>query len=243
MRTIVGLVLALSVTMLAQTAPKLEVASIKPSSVDRNATSGIYTGQGRVDAHNVTLQRCIVGAYRVGPNQIVGGPAWLDEDRFDILAKAEEAVDGDGALMLMFRTVLADRFKLKFHTETRPMTAYVLEVTKGGPKLEKSDAIDGSTNTTSGNTGVSIDARGISMDGLVRTLARSVDLPIVNRTGLDGTYNFKLTWTPQRAEPSNRPDDVSIFTAIQEQLGLRLRSEKVPVEVLVIDSAEKPSEN
>jgi uncharacterized protein (TIGR03435 family) len=242
MRTVAGLLFAVAIVN-AQTPPQLEVASIKPSIADRNSTSGIYTGEGGIDAHNVTLKRSIIGAYRIGPNEIVGGPDWLDEDRFDILAKAEQSTNGDAVLMDMLQTLLADRFKLKLHRETRTMTAYVLEVGKNGPKLEKAENGEASTNSSNSNGRASIEARASSMDRLARTLARSVDLPVVNRTGLDGNFNFKLQWTPQQSQPSNRPDDVSIFTAIQEQLGLRLRSEKVPVEVLVIDSAEKPSAN
>jgi uncharacterized protein (TIGR03435 family) len=241
MRTIASLILCLSATLLSQTMPQLEVASVKPSGAAANATSGIYSGQGRIDAHNVTLKRCIIGAYRVGPNQVVGGPAWLDDDRFDILATADRVTNSDSELMDVLKTILSDRFKLKHHLETRTMTAYVLEVAAKGPKLEKAEEGDPSTNTTGNNGAIAIDARRITMDGLVRTLARSVDLPVINRTGLEGAYNFKLQWT--RDQSQNRPDDVSIFTAIQEQLGLRLRSEKVPVEVIVIDFAEKPSEN
>src|SRR4051812_17394594 len=100
MRILAGIVFCIAMAS-GQTQPQLEVASVKPSGADRNATSGIYTGQGRIDAHNVTLKRCIIAAYRIGPNQVVGGPAWLDEDRFDILAKAEETINGDSALMLM----------------------------------------------------------------------------------------------------------------------------------------------
>src|SRR5215470_16802509 len=125
MRIAVGLLFVVAVSY-AQTPPQLEVASIKPTLAAANAVSGIYTGQGRIDAHNVTLKRCILGAYRVGPNEVVGGPGWLDEDRFDILAKAEESSGGDAALMDMLQALLADRFQLKLHRETRTMTAYVL---------------------------------------------------------------------------------------------------------------------
>src|SRR5215203_4357917 len=96
-------------------APQFEVASVKPSSADPNSTSGINTGHGRIDAHNVTLQRCIMGAYGVGPHQISGGPHWLESDRFEILAKADQPVNGDAVLMVMLQGLLAERFKLVFH--------------------------------------------------------------------------------------------------------------------------------
>jgi uncharacterized protein (TIGR03435 family) len=220
------------------------VASIKPSSPDPHASSGINSGHGRISASSVTLKRCVIGAYGLGPNEIFGGPGWLDSDRFEIIAKAEEPV-GDAALMAMLRTLLAERFKLAVHRETRTIPAYVLEVARKGPKLEK--AAGGVSSDASG--WAMIDAANTTMDHFAWVLARQMDLPVVNRTGLEGAFNLKLTWTPDSGQParpggdSGVPDGPSIFTAIQEQLGLRLRSEKTPVAVLVVDHAEKPSEN
>lgn len=216
---------------------QFEVASVKPSSGDPSSSSGIKTGHGRLDAYNVTLKRCIMGAYSVGPHQISGGPAWLESDRFEILAKADQPIDDDAALMIMLQGLLAERFKLSLHRETRTIPAFVLEVAKNGPKLEKADAGEAATNTSTGHGGISIDALHADLDSFARILARKMDLPVVNHTGLEGTFNFKLQWTPEGT------DSVSIFTAIQEQLGLRLRSQKAPVEIIVIDHAEKPSEN
>jgi len=182
--------------------------------------------------NNVTLKRCILGAFGMGPNQILGGPDWLDADRFQIVAKAEQPV-GDGVLMAMLQTLLAERFKLAIHRETRTVQAFVLEVAKNGPKLAK--AGDGEATTRNGH-GL-IDAGTITMDRFAQVLARQMDLPVVNHTGLEGIFNLKLEWSPEME------GGLSIFTAIQEQLGLRLRSQKTPVEVLVIDHAEKPSGN
>lgn len=232
----------LSVSMVgAVLGQTFEVASVKLSSLDANSSSGINTGHGRLDAHNVTLKRCIMGAYGIGPHQISGGPDWLDLDRFDILAKADQPIDDDGALMAMLRTLLAERFKLAIRRETRPMTAFVLQVAKNGPKMEKPAPGESGTNTTNNNTGVTVDAHHTNMDALARVLARSLDLPVVNGTGLEGIFNFKLHWVPDNAPPAM--EGVSILTAVQEQLGLRLRSEKTPVEVLVIEHAERPTEN
>jgi uncharacterized protein (TIGR03435 family) len=217
---------------------QFEVASIKPANPGPSFSSGIATGHGRIDAENVTLKRCIVGAYAVSPAQVVGGPDWLDSDRFMILAKAGHPTDSDAELMGMLRTLLADRFKLAVHRESRQREAYVLEIAKGGPKMEKAA---GGESVTNGSHGALL-ARNTSMDLFAQVLARSVDLPVVNRTGLDGVYNFKLAWTPESER--NRADaGPSIFTALQEQLGLRLRAEKVPVEVIVIDHAERPTAN
>lgn len=222
----------------AAIAQQFEVASVKPSSADQASPSGIRTGNGRLDAHNVTLKRCIIGAYSVGPHQIFGGPDWLDTDRFEILAKTEQPInDDDAALMVILKGLLAERFKLMLHRETRTIPALVLEVAKNGPKFEKAESREAVTNTSSNKTGISMEARGADMDAFARILARNTDLPVVNQTGLEGIFNLNLQWT---RDSTNGP---SIFTALQEQLGLRLRSQKAPVEIIVVDHAEKPSEN
>ena len=223
-----------------------EVASIKLSTADPHTSSGIKTGHGRIDARNVTLKRCIIGAYGVGPHQIIGGPDWLDSDHYDILAKADHPTDDDAELTLMLRSLLTERFKLALHHETRMLPAFVLEVAKNGPKLEKATGGESSTNTNGSNSGISIAARNTSMDLLAKVLAREMDYPVVDQTGLPGIFNFTLHWTPERLKPvdSASTDDVSIFTAVQEQLGLHLRSQKAPVDVLIIDHVERaPTEN
>lgn len=228
--------LALAGCALGQDAvPRFEVASVKPATVGRPG-GGLATGHGRLTVANETLKRCIMGAYGLGPNQIAGGPDWLESDRFEIVAKSEHDEDGDRALMLMLRTLLAERFKLSTHFETRNVPALVLEVAKKGPKLEKAEA--GQARTQNGR-GL-IDARSITMSRFAEVLSRQMDLPVVDRTGLEGAFNLKLEWTPANAKPDGGP---SVFTALQEQLGLRLDSRKMPIEILVIDHAEKPSEN
>ena len=224
-------------------APTLEVASIKPSKDDNYSSGGIKTGNGRIEARGVTLKRCIIGAYGVGLHQIVG-PDWLDSDHFDISAKAEQPTNSDDQLMLMLQALLADRFKLAFHRETKTMAAYVLEVAKNGPKLEKAAGGEASTNTNGSHSVISIDARNEDVNQFARVLARRMDLPVVNQTGVAGLYNFKLHWTPDSALGDSNSESLSIFTAIQEQLGLRLHAAKAPVEVLVIDHVERiPTEN
>ena len=219
-----------------------EVASIRSSNADARS-SGVDTGHGRLNATNVTLKRCIMGAYAVGPTQIVGGPGWLESDRFDIAAKAEEPV-GDRILMAMLQGLLAERFKLALHRETRVIEAYVIEVGKGGPKLEKGDGGASATSNGRGDLAVS----NTTMDRFAEVLSRQMDLPVVNHTGLEGVFHLRLQWAPEAGAAAKPPDGApadkpSIFTAIQEQLGLRLRAQKVPVEVLVIDHVEKPTEN
>lgn len=226
------------------TPQRFEVASVKPSLSESASSSGIETGHGRLHGYNVTLKRCIMGAYGVGPHQICGGPGWLESERFEILAKAEQPV-GDAELMVMLQDLLVERFKLALHRETKPMRAFVLEVAKNGPKLENAEPGESVTNTSTGNTGVTIDVQHTAMDAFAKILSRKMELPVVNHTGLEGIFHFKLQWTPESARPVDGAamEGASIFTAIQEQLGLRLHSERTPVEILVIDHAEKPSEN
>ena len=225
---------------------RFEVASVRPNNADQfTGSSGLKTGHGLLTASNVTLKRCIMGAYGVGPNQISGGPKWLDSDGYDIVAKADQPV-GDAAQMAMLQTLLYDRFKLAIHRETKTVEAFVLEVAKNGPRLEKAENAESSTRNSRGL----IDAKIITMDRFAEVLSRQMDLPVVNHTGLAGSFDLKLEWTPESKGPV-RPgtDDAatesgpSIFTAIQQELGLRLRAKKAPVVVLVIDHAEKPSEN
>lgn len=225
----------------AQTpAPRFEVAAIKPSSPEEMAgSSGIKTGHGRAIGTNVTLKRIIVGTFHIGPGQVVGGPGWIDSDRFHIDAKAAESVDDDAALDAMMRSLLEDRFQLKFHRETRNMKALVLEVAKGGPKIEKAP---GGEAITDGSHGA-MTLTNTAMDGLAERLARVTNQPVVNHTGIEGVFNMKLAWTPDGETPKGPGSPPSLFTAIQEQLGLRLESKTTPVEVLVVDHAEKPGEN
>lgn len=225
--------------------PQFEIASVKLSNTDLHSSSGIKTGNGRLDAENVTLKRCIMGAYGVGPHQISGGPDWLDSDRFQISAKADQLINDDAVLMKMLKDLLRERFHLEMHHEVKMLPALILKTGKSGPKLEKAEEGEAGTNTTNNNANASITAHNTDMDSFARVLARQMDLPVVNQTGLEGIFNFKLEWVRDngRVGDSGTPEGATIFTAIQEQLGLHLRSQKSPVEVLVIDRAERPSQN
>jgi uncharacterized protein (TIGR03435 family) len=217
-----------------------EVATVKPAGEEeiRSGSSGCSTGHGREVCRNVTLKRCIVGSLHIGPGQVVGGPGWIDSDRFDIEAKAGQAVEDD-VLDAMMQALLQERFHLAFHRENRNLQALVLEVAKSGPKLEKAS---GGEAVTDGGHG-SLTLKNTTMDGLAERLARVTELPVVNRTSIDGAFNMKLVWTPEGDNPKSPGSPPSLFTAIQEQLGLRLQAQKAPVSVLVVDHAEKPGEN
>ena len=218
-------------------APRIEVASVKRSEKPPD-NWGFTTGHGRIFADNVTLKRCIMGAWSIGPNQIVGGPDWLNTERFEIEARADQPVNDDAVLMVLLRGILADRFRLALHHETRPVEAYILEVSSNGPKLQKSPGGESVDLSHYGG----FDSRNTTMNHFAEVLSRQLDLPVVNRTALNGTFNLKLEWAP---DPARQAQDgpPSIYTAIQEQLGLRLRAEKTPVDVLVIDHVEQPAEN
>lgn len=224
-----------------QPAPQFEVATVKPSSPEEAASgnSGIKTGKGRASAKNVTLKRCIIGSYHIGPGQVVGGPNWIDSASFDIEAKSAEPVDDDAVLDKMMQALLGERFHLQLHPETREMKALVLEVAKGGPKLEKAASGGASTNSSRGRMAL----KNTTMDGLAERLARVTTLPVVNQTGINGIFNMTLTWTPDTELPVGPAGPPHLVTAIQEQLGLRLETKKAPVQVLVIDHAEKPDDN
>ena len=193
---------------------------------------------------NVTLKRCIEGAYGVGEDRVVAGPDWLDSDRYQITGQADRPV-GDNDLMAMLQALLAERFKLVLHRESRRGESVVLEVAKGGPKLQL--APDGASASWK-NMHDHIEATKITMGGFAGILARSLNLPVVDGTGLTGAFNFTLRWNPDNADALERDEaaaalESEMSTAIARQLGLKLTPRRIPLEVLVIDHAEKPSEN
>jgi uncharacterized protein (TIGR03435 family) len=177
-----------------------------------------------------------------------GGPAWIDSERFDIVAKADmdqgEIKPGQWALMI--QALLEDRFKLAFHKETKEMQVYALVVGKNPPKIQPSKE-GGETVFTPGPRGQMIFQK-MPVVGLVNTLANILHTPVVDQTGLTGFFDFTLDPMQFATQPSPdnpvRPDYVElIFTAVQEQLGFRLEKKKAPVELTIIDRAERPTEN
>jgi uncharacterized protein (TIGR03435 family) len=223
--------------------PEFDVASVKPSR--EGGWQGIDTSPGRIRANSTTLGRCIRQAYDLGPHQLLGGPAWIDTDRWEIVARAESAIDNDDVLMLMLRRLLADRFQLAVHRETRDQPAYILEVNKSGPKLQRAEPGDADTEMHGGRGGpATLEASRTDMNRLAELLSSRMDRQVVNHTGLTGGFNFTLHSEPDNARMNDdSAEDVSIFTAIGAQLGLRLRPAKAPLDVLVIDHVERPSAN
>ena len=228
----------------AQTPLTFEVASVKvhpfPYQVVKSEVSG-----PRATWEAYGLEGLIMEAYRVDSYQISRGPAWLASDRFDINAKAP----GDRTLTAdrkreMLRALLEDRFQLKVHRETREQPVYSLVVAKGGPKLKASseDARPGMTLESKGQA-VEILFSKWDMARLAGQISGNEGRKVVDKTGLSGEYDITLSYADDRRAAGGQQDGPSLFTALQEQLGLKLESQKGPVEVLVIDHAEKPSEN
>ena len=243
--------------MAADASLNFEVATIKPSNP---ATPGqsILVGRGGANLFtttNTTLNDLIIFAYGVHVQQIVGGPAWLATEKFDVSAKPEDAGVPDATqLRTMVQKLLVDRFSLKFHREKKELSAYTLNVGKNGPKMAKNEG--GGTLPGFGGRGPgAVGIRNSTMTEFASFLqARILDRPVVDQTGLTGKFDFTLEWRPDTTQPAaqgpntptlppevaSRPD---IFTAFQEQIGLKLESMKTPVEVFVIDQVQKPSEN
>jgi uncharacterized protein (TIGR03435 family) len=235
-----------SVLVLAQTAerPVFEVASLK---ANHSGQTGTHSDRdnNRLSIVNMTLKRYISRAYSLREDQIVG-PGWLDTERFDLAAKSEFVPSAE-QVGLMLQALLADRFRLTLHRESKEGHVYALVIAKGGLKMKPVEETgDSSTNSTRGT----LDGKHVSMDRLATALSRLVGLDVVDQTGVTGVFDVKLAWDPATTALSPdtpaeaRDTGQSIFTALQEELGLKLEARKMPVETLVIDHVERvPTEN
>jgi len=241
-------------TMAVEEGPQFEVATIKPS--DPAACCARTWGrQGRrLSTNNTYLKWLILWAYGVQDKQVVGGPAWMDVDRFDVVGEIEGTkVPTDPEWRVAMQKLLADRFHLQFHHEIREMSAYALTIAKGGPKLTKSDPEKDSEPSLGFSGGVGQTMRGYGRDVTLRQYLGEVqrlvlDRPLVDRTGITGTYDIQIEFTREDAGSlglMQLPDNAApnLFTALDQQLGLKLEGVKAPVDVLVIDHAEPPSAN
>jgi uncharacterized protein (TIGR03435 family) len=269
-----------------------EVASIKPSDPnERRIGIGIGPG-GMVNMTGVNLKLLIQQAYDVREFQISGAPSWAGNERYDITAKAAEGTDSlpaepskitDAQLKTAqekrrqrLQALLADRFQLKVHHDSKELPVYALVAAKGGPKFQEAKVPDTPPPDSGPKRGFGPGSRGMRMSPgnleaysvplsmLVQNLSQQLGRTVLDQTGLKGMYDFKLSWTPDPAMaagafggpggPGPLPPDVklppppdpngpTLFTAVQEQLGLKLESTKGPVDIIVVDHAEKPSEN
>ena len=226
-----------------------DVVSIKPTPPGRPSIA-IETTPGRFLAKGATLSFLLQYGYSLQEFEIMDGPSWIQSDRFEIEGK----FDGDDTptrMIPMLREVLADQFKLKFHRETRQLPVYELIVAKNGTKLRDAGPETKDKEPRFGPSAGRLVASNQTIPALATVLTRALRRRVLDRTGLKGHYDFVLQWTPDENQtpplrPSSTPPDPNgptIFTALQEQLGLQLRSARGPVEVLVIDHTEKPSIN
>src|SRR5262245_28198532 len=231
-----------------------EVASIKASAPDSQAGRYITTPSPRqMLVRNYSTRDLLVRAFRVTPAAIIGGPRWIETERYDIDAVTPgEARTSRDEQAAMFRQLLVDRFNLVFHLEERQMALYALVVAKDGPKLRPSAAevkpalaplvnrVFPDRVVTEGRVAALNELAALLQDGLV-------DRPVIDRTGITGTYDFNVEWVPDGLSSLRLPAPDSakpgLFTALQEQLGLRLESTRGSGQALVIDRIERPSEN
>jgi uncharacterized protein (TIGR03435 family) len=265
-RILTALLMVTLVAVLAQPghpqsnqAPSFEVASVRvgaPIPIGENYNINLGTvSHGTLTLTNTTLADCLRFAYSLTSDSLIAGPDWIKskEHRYTIVAKAAsertETPETSRAEMLrMLQGLLTERFKLEFHREPREMSYYALVPSKKGPKIEL--AKDGNAGADDRNGGGHIIRRGISMLMLATLLARFEfrGATVLDQTGLKGLYGVNLEWMPNTNMNADSNADgaagPSIFTALQEQLGLKLEARKGPVEVMVIDHAEKnPVEN
>ncbi len=243
MREIVVL-LVTAVGLSAQTGettarPSFEVVSVKPTQGQQMNSGFRRASPGNLNATNVSVRFLIEYAYGVRDDQVAGGPSWLDSDRYEIVAKPPEGSDTSEAVKrLRTQSLLADRFHVAFHRQTKELPVFVLITAKNGPKgLHEASA--GRTDFV--NNGHHLSATRLSMQGFARDfLAPQIGRSVFDKTGIAGEFDFALDWAPDDAASETAP---TLFIALQEQLGLKLEQQKGPVEVLVIDHAGRPTEN
>ncbi len=216
------------------------MVSIKPADPNAHGSSSRST-PGTVEWQNTTLKNLVRGAYRLNEYQLEGGPKWLDSDRFNVIAKLPAGVPREQSWQ-MLQAMLADRFQLQIHRVIKTLPEFALVIAKGGPKIQESSEEDRKMQRSSQGERM-IKGWGLSISQLADMLISAVGAPVVDRTGLTGKYNFNLAFAPLQGTPRDDEPLPTIFTVLQEQLGLKLEAIKGPVEVVVIDRAERPVEN
>jgi len=229
-----------------------EAASIKLNNSGQRG-QGISTYPARIKIVNSSLKLCIQMAWNVKDFQVSGAAGWMDSEHYDIDAVAAEPFKKD-EYRAMLKTLLADRFGLAIHREMQDKAGYALVVGKNGPKLppQVEDPSVQFSRTLSGD--VTLKAPNVTMAQLASALSGQLSAIVVDKTGIEGRFDASFQWTPDQpmrlksgepapAPPPDATPGPSIFTAIQEKLGLRLESRKVPTEVIVVDRANRPSEN
>jgi len=242
--------------------PEFEVATIKPSDPNRPGWGINVDRSGNFHTLNTNLSDLLKFAYSVHPKQITGAPAWLDSDKFDITAKPDKpGMPSVDQMRAMLQKLLADRFGLSYHNEKKELTAYAITVVKGGDKLKKETNAPVPIPGFGGLPQRGFNVRNATIAEFAAVIqAQFMELPVVDQTGLGDTrYSFILKWTPDASQsqgfgrgaappppqPATTDDEAppDLFTALQQQLGLQMKTAKTPVDVMVIDKVQKPSEN
>ena len=249
-----GILLACCTTLLGQSGQvqTFEVVSVKPADPDARG-GGIGFPNGTFTATNIPARSLITLAYDIPSFQLTGGPNWTSDERYDVVAKMPAgAVKPAGPerwaqMRMALQALLADRFQLAIHRESRMIPGYALVVVKNGFKLKKI-ADEGNADFSSYRG--KLVAHKISMDLLARNLSGNLSSPVVDMTGIRGVFDLTLEWSPDEVQaPAKAGGEAvevagpSIFTAVQQQLGLKLETRKAPVEMIVIDRIEKATAN
>jgi uncharacterized protein (TIGR03435 family) len=239
----------------AQTTPRFDIADVhvSPKSTVTYMSGGVLRG-GRYEIRRATMVDLIRTAYSIDDSsKIQGGPSWLDWDRYDVIAKAPPSTTQDAA-KLMLQALLAERFQLKIHPDSRPMAALVLTLGKGKPKLKETESKgfgcqnppDQAPNQPGVIPKITLLCRNLTMEAFtptLRSIAGGTKL-VVDKTGLEGAWDFDITLTPPGMLALAGADGISVFDLVDKQLGLKLEEQKIPLPVIVVDSAnEKPADN
>jgi uncharacterized protein (TIGR03435 family) len=236
--------------------PKYEVASIKPDTDNDFRFAFRIEPSGRLAATGITLKRLMMTAYNVQDFRIVGGPDWMVSRRWDVQAKPDRVVSPE-QIRPMLRALLENRFQLRSHSEKRQLPVYELSVDRKGSKVQRVKDSETKADVRVG-AGL-IQLTKATAATFASQLSYALGRPVIDKTSLSGEFDFALQWTPEPGEdggpttaglppgtsdqPASTSDGPSIFTAIPEQLGLRLKSGRGPVEVIVIDDVRMPTAN
>ena len=226
--------------------PSFEVATIRPSGADSAPQSIRRLPGGRLVTSNTPLPMLIAWAYGVDDCRLFGVPKGVDGTAFDAVAKAPEQEPAPGQMQLMMRTLLAERFGLVVHHETRDLTAYTLVTDSGGPKVHVVELTGRpDSNPFAMSAAGRLTGTGVTVDMLAKVLSNQLGRPVENATGFTRAFDFTLQWTPDTAVTAiDDPQRPSLLTAVREQLGFRLVAKKTPVDVVVIDHVDsRPAAN
>lgn len=233
--------------MPAGAVPEFDVATIKPTD-PQHGSSGFHSDGRNISCDNETVKNIVAFAYGIHAGQIVGGPGWLTTARYDVNGVSDVVgVPNLKQTQGMYRGLLASRFHLILHHEERELSAYAIGIGKEGPKLAKSlgdpGGLPDTTFTEWSSQRITLRVTNGTMQDFVWSLGMTLDRPVVDQTGLAGRFDFVLTWAPEGARGDDPDTPPTLFTGVQEQIGLKIEAKKAPTDVLVIDAAEPPSPN